>query len=176
MAGHNKWTQIKRQKAKTDGAKARIFTKYAKLICNEAKKSRGNLESPGLASAIERARKENMPNDSIERAIKKAVGDSSAQLELLTYECFGPGGCAILIEALTANRNKASAEIKHILSTHNSALGVPGSASWAFTKEDNVWTPLSPVELSEDELEKLQLLIEDLEANEEVQEVITNVA
>jgi YebC/PmpR family DNA-binding regulatory protein len=175
MSGHNKWSQIKHRKEKTDAQKSKLFSKYAKLITVEAKKSKGNKDAPGLKAAVEKARGANMPNDSIERAIKKATADNSATLESITYETYGPGGCAMVIEALTDNRNKAAQEIKFILSKHGSALAAIGAASWAFAKEGAVWKPTTTVTLEERDLELLEKLVEELEENEEVQEVSTNV-
>lgn len=182
MSGHNKWSQIKRQKEKTDAQKSKTFSKYAKLITQEAKKAKGNRNSPGLQAAVDRAKAENMPNDNIERAIKKAT-DNSAVMEGITYEAYGPGGCAMIIEALTDNRNKAAQEIKFILSKHGFALAGMGAAAWAFKKKlttDNLqpttdgWEPTTTVPISEEDGEKLGKLVEELEENDEVQEVFTN--
>lgn len=174
MAGHNKFSKIKHQKAKNDGQKSKIFGKLVRFIGVEAKKAGGNLKSPGLALAIEKAKKENMPNDTIERAIKKATTDNSAQMENITYESYGPGGVAILIEALTDNRNKAAQEIKAILVKHGFELASPGSASWAFTKGPEGLAPNMTMPLEDADIEKLQSLVEALEENDEVQEVFTN--
>ena len=174
MSGHNKFSKIKHQKAKNDGQKSKIFGKLVRFITVEAKKAGGNLKSPGLALAIEKAKKENMPNDTIDRAIKKATTDNSAQMENITYEAYGPGGIAILIEALTDNRNKASQEIKAILVRHGSELASPGSASWAFTKGPEGLVPNMTMPLEDADIEKLHALVEALEENDEVQEVFTN--
>lgn len=173
MSGHNKWSQIKRQKEKTDAQKSKTFSKYAKLITIEAKKSKGDREAAGLKAVIERAKAENMPNDNIERAVKKAV-DNSAVMESITYETYGPGGCAMIIEALTDNRNKAAQEIKFILSKYGFSLAGIGAASWAFAREGTVWKPTTTIPLEEADLELLGKLVEDLEDNDEVQEVFTN--
>lgn len=173
MSGHNKFSKIKHQKAKTDAQKSKIFGKMVRLITVEAKKSGGNLKSPGLANAIEKARKENVPNDTIDRAVKKA-NDNSAVMENMTYESYGPGGCAIIIESLTDNRNKAAQEVKHILSKNGFELAVPGSASWAFTKTNEGWIPQTMIPVSDEDGEKLQIIIDELEENDEVQEVFTN--
>ncbi len=174
MSGHNKFSKIKHLKAKNDAQKSKIYTKLVRLISVEAKKSGGNTSAPGLAAAIAKAREENMPNDTIDRAIKKATTDNSAAMESIIYEAYGPGGVAILIEALTENRNKAAQEIKHILAVQDIALAAPGSASWAFEKQGNIWNPTTTVPLEEADIEKLSTLIEALEANDEVQEVFTN--
>ena len=174
MSGHNKFSKIKHLKAKNDAQKSKAYSKYVRLITVEAKKAGGNLSSPGLATAIEKARKENMPNDTIERAIKKATADNSAAMENIIYEAYGPGGVAILIEALTDNKNKASQEIKSILAKNELSLAGPGSASWAFTKTHEGWTPTTTVPVEGADVEKLTSLLEQLEENDEVQEVFTN--
>jgi YebC/PmpR family DNA-binding regulatory protein len=174
MSGHNKFSKIKHLKAKNDAEKSKSFGKYVRLITVESKKAKGNVTSPGLAAAIEKARKENMPNDTIDRAVKKGATDNSAAMESIIYESYGPGGIAMLIEALTDNRNKAAQEIKHILSLHGFELAAPGSASWAFKKENNVWTPTTTMPLEDADVETLSKLVEELENNDEVQEVFTN--
>ena len=173
MSGHNKFSKIKHLKAKNDAQKSKIYTKFVRLITLEAKKSGGNLNSPGLANAIAKARGENMPNDTIDRAIKKAT-DTSAQMESFVYEAYGPGGTAMIIDVLTDNRNKAAQEIKAILSRHDVALAAPGSASWAFHKEGSEWKPITTTTMEDADIEKLGTIIEDLEANDDVQNVVTN--
>ena len=188
MSGHNKWSQIKLKKGKSDAKRSQIFSKYAKLITNEARAAKGNKEAPGLRAAIERARKENMPNDNIERAVKKATEGGGAALEQVLYEGYGPGGTAMLIEVLTDSRNRTSNELKFILSAHGGNLASPGAAAWAFERVDHSanaansdansanekWHATTTVPLSEEDLLKLDKLVEVLEANEEVQEVFTN--
>lgn len=174
MAGHNKWKQIKEKKGKTDAYKSKIFGRMARLITMEAKKALGNKDAPGLKSAIERARAENMPNDNIERAIKKASDSSSSSLESITYEAYGPGGIAIVIEALTDNKNKAVQEIKTVLAKNNTSLSSPGSALWAFKKNGNVYEPTTTVPLNEEDVPTLEKLVDELENCDEVQEVFTN--
>lgn len=176
MSGHNKWSQIKTQKAKTDAYKSKVFGKFAKLITAEAKKARSNLNDPGLKAAIEKAKVANMPSDNIDRAVKKASGDTGAAMEEIIYEAYGPGGVALLIKALTDNRNKAAQAVKHILSGHGLTIAAPGSAAWAFEKEPttNNLRPTTTVTLSENDLALLEKLVENLENCEEVQEVFTN--
>jgi len=174
MSGHNKFSKIKHIKAKNDAQKSKVYGKMVRLITVEAKKSGGNLNSPGLAGAIAKAREENMPNDTIDRAIKKATTDNSAAMETILYESYGPGGVAMLIDALTDNRNKASQEIKAILARHELSLAAPGSASWAFKKEGEEWKPTTTLPLEDADIEKLSGLVEELEANDEVQAVFTN--
>jgi YebC/PmpR family DNA-binding regulatory protein len=174
MAGHNKWSKIKRQKGASDAQKSKIFSKLVRYISVEAKKSGGNVSSPGLAAAIKKAKEENMPNDTIDRAIKKATTDNSAAMENITYEAYGPGGCALIVEALTDNRNKAAQEIKHIFSKNGFELAAPGSATWAFTKENGEWIPQTTVPVEGDDAAKLEALMNELEENDEVQDVFTN--
>ncbi|MEK7117886.1 MAG: YebC/PmpR family DNA-binding transcriptional regulator [Patescibacteria group bacterium] len=175
MSGHNKWSKIKNKKAVTDAYKARVFSKLVRFITVESKKTKGDINSPGLRAAIEKAKAENVPNDNIERAIKKGAGADAGEMEQITYEAYGPGGCALIIEALTDNRNKAAQEIKHILTKNGYALAAPGSASWAFTKNlSGEWIPNTKVGISEEDGAKLQTLIEELEENDEVQEIYTN--
>lgn len=173
MSGHNKWSKIKRQKEKTDGQKSKIFSKLLRMISVEVKLAQGNASSPGVRTAIEKAREANVPNENIERAIKRA-NETGENLETVTYEAYGPGGSALIIEALTSNRNKAAQEIKHILSEFNIALASIGSATWAFEKKAGEWIPSTTVTLSGEEGEKLEEIIEALEENDEVQSVFTN--
>lgn len=174
MSGHNKWSKIKHQKAKTDAQKSKIFGKMVRLLSVEARKAKGNLDSPGLKTAIEKAKSENVPNDTIDRAIKKASTDNSAEMDAVTYESYGPGGSALIIEALTDNRNKAAQEIKFILSKHGCELAAIGSATWAFQKTHEGWVPQTNIPINEEDGQKLEALIEELENNDEVQEVYTN--
>ncbi|MFH0804515.1 MAG: YebC/PmpR family DNA-binding transcriptional regulator [Candidatus Zambryskibacteria bacterium] len=176
MSGHNKWSKIKNKKAVTDAQKSKIFGKLVRFIAVESKKAKGDANAPGLRSAIEKAKEANVPNDNIERAIKKGTGGEGNETEQITYEAYGPGGCALIIEALTENRNKAAQEIKHILSKNGFELAAPGSAIWAFEKKvgENEWSPKNTMQISEGDGQKLDVLIEELEENDEVQEVFTN--
>jgi len=174
MAGHNKWSKIKRQKEKTDAQKSKVFSKFAKLISTASREAKGDVNSPTLRAIIEKAREFNMPADNIKRAVEKGTGAGGEQLEHITYESYGPGGTALLIDALTGNRNKAAQEVKFILSKHGLELAQPGSASWAFKKENMEWVPTMTVPVSEEDSQKLEALIDELEDNDEVQDVYTN--
>ncbi len=175
MSGHNKWSKIKNKKAVTDAQKSKVFGKLVRFIAVESKKAKGDINSPGLRTAIEKAKEANVPSDNIERAIKKGTGGEGGEMEQITYEAYGPGGCALIIEALTENRNKAAQEIKHILSENGFELATPGSASWAFEKQiGSGWLPKNTTPISDEDGEKLNILIEELEENDEVQEVFTN--
>lgn len=176
MAGHNKWSKIKRQKGATDAAKSKIFSKMARAISTASRQVNGDTNSPTLRAAIEKAREYNMTNDAIERAVKKGSEADSQKLEAITYESYGPGGSALIIETLTGNRNKAAQEVKFILSEHGFSLASPGSAAWAFVKEGGEWKPTLTTPLSPEDEEKLEKLISALEENDEVQDVYTNAA
>ncbi len=176
MSGHNKWSKIKNRKAVTDAQKSKIFGKYARLIAVESKKVGGDINSPSLKAVIDRAKAENMPSDNIERAVKKGAGGETENLEQVIYETYGPGGCAILIDALTDNRNRTAQEIKHALSENGLELAQPGSASWAFQKTNEGFEPTVPIEISENDQEKLEEVCEDLDSLDDVQNIFTNVS
>lgn len=173
MSGHNKWSKVKNKKAVTDARKSKIFSKHARFITLESKKAGGDLNAPGLRNAIDRAKKDSMPSDNIERAVAKGVGSEADTMEEIMYETYGPGGTAILIVTLTDNRNRTAPEIKHLLTKHGYQLGAPGSAAWAFEKTDIGYTPTTPVELTDADGEKLATLIEALEEHDDVQDVYT---
>lgn len=174
MSGHNKWSKIKNKKAVTDATKSKIFGKLLHVIAVESKNCGGDINSPGLRTAIEKAKAANVPNDNIERAVKKGVGGEGGNMDLIAYECYGPGGCAIIIEVLTDNNNRTSQEIKHLLSKSGYELSAPGSATWAFEKKEGGWAPKTKIIISEEDGEKLSDLIEKLEEHGDVQQVFCN--
>ncbi len=139
----------------------------------ESRKANGNLSSPGLVAAIERAKKDSMPKDNIERAIAKGSGADSASLTEVLYETYGPSGVAMLITAVTDNANRTTPEIKHVLSKLGYQLGVTGSSAWAFTKTADGYAPNMPMSLSDEDGEKLASLIEALEEHDDVQDIFT---
>ncbi len=173
MSGHNKWSKIKHKKAVTDAQKSKVFSKLVKLIKVEARLADGDENAPGLKTAIDKAKAENMPKDNIERAIKSAT-DGSAADEKVVYEAYGPGGTALIIEGLTDNTNRTSAEIKHILSKLDIELATPGSALWAFERDGAEWKPTTLIPIDETDSEKLQKVLDALEEQDDVQEIYTN--
>lgn len=173
MSGHNKWSKVKHKKAATDAKKGKLFSKYSRLIALESKKAGGDKNAPGLSAVVDRARKESMPSDNIERAIQKGAGGGGDVMEETLYETYGPGGTAILITAVTDNPNRTNPEIRHLLSKAGYQLGTPGSAIWAFTKTDGGYVPNTAVDLSDDDGEKLATLIEAVEEHDDVQDVYT---
>ena len=176
MSGHNKWSKIKHKKAASDAKKSKDFSKIVKLLLVEAKAAEGNRNSPGLKAVIEKARAMNVSGDTIEKAIKKGQSTDTSLMTAITYEAYGPGGIAIVIQALTENRNKAAAEIKHILAKHGVTLAGIGAATWAFVREGMSWVPQTTVDAEEEDLQKIAALVEELEDNDEVQEVFINAA
>jgi YebC/PmpR family DNA-binding regulatory protein len=175
MSGHSKWSQIKRQKAVTDSARSRIFSRFARLITLESKKANGVVSAPGLSVAIARAKAANMPKDNIERAILKGTSKESGSVEQVLYEAYGPSGVAILIEALTDNKNRTTPEIKHLLSKQGVEVAAPGAATWAFTKTGSTYIPNEPLtEVGGVDEEKLTVILEALDEHEDVQAVFTN--
>jgi YebC/PmpR family DNA-binding regulatory protein len=176
MAGHNKWAQIKRQKGAADKAKSNLWGKLGRRIAVESKLARGDVNAAALRAAIERAKKENMPKDTIDRAIAKGTSADASQMESILYEAYGPGGAAILIQVLTDSRNRAAQEIKHLLSKNGIALASPGSASWAFEKTADGYSPKTEVQLSPEDDASLMKIMEEIDAYDDVEEVYTNAA
>lgn len=174
MSGHNKWSKIKHKKAASDAVKSKIYSKLVKLIQVESKLAGGDVTSPGLRAAIDKAKAENMPKDNIERAVKKGASSDTAAMEEVMYEAYGPGGSALVITGLTDNKNRTAPEIKHILTKNGLQLATPGSATWAFEKTSEGWEPKQSTPISEEDGVKLERLIEELEDNDDVQDVFTN--
>lgn len=175
MAGHNKWTQIKRQKAVTDSKKSKVFSKCSKIIALAARKCSDPAMNFELRTAIEKSKAENMPRDIIERAIAKGSGSGAGgQLESARYEAYGPGGTAIIIDVITDSKNRTVAEIKHLLAEHNAKFAEQGSVLWAFDITAQKVTPKITVELSPADQEALGKLAEALTDLEDTQEVYTN--
>ena len=176
MAGHSKWAKLKHTKGKTDAQKAKTFSKLVRFITIEAKKAGGDRNAPGVRTAVEKAKAANMPSDNIERALNKASADAS-RVEPVVYEAYGPGGCALIIEGYTDSRNRTSQELKHLLGQHGSSLANPGAAMWAFTKgDDGNLEPISPIDLSDDDAQKMAELSDALEDHDDISEVYTNAA
>jgi YebC/PmpR family DNA-binding regulatory protein len=138
MSGHSKWSSIKHKKAATDAKRGKLFTKLARAIQVAAREGGGDVETnASLALAVQKARDASMPKENIERAIAKGSGaDQDAEaFEDVTYEGYGPGGVAILVETLTDNRNRTGSEVRHAFSRAGGSLGEPGSVAWIFEKK-----------------------------------------
>lgn len=159
----------------TDAAKSRVFSRYARLISLESKKVNGVLSAPSLSVVIARAKAANMPKDNIERAVAKGLEKDSSDFEPVIYEAYGPGGAALLITALTDNRNRTTQEIKHLLILQGVELASPGAASWAFTKTHDAYAPNEPlVDVIGADEERLSAILEALDEHDDVQQVFTN--
>ncbi len=173
MSGHNKWSKIKHKKGASDAQRSRLFSKHSTLITMEVKKSGGDKNSASVQTLIERAKKDSMPKDVIERALAKGSGAGGSALEEVMYEGYGPGGVAILIEAVTDNNNRTAPEIRHVFSKAGLELGTPGSAMWAFSKTTEGYVPNMPMELDDETGEKLAEFIEKIEEQSDVTNVYT---
>src|SRR5947209_739829 len=140
MAGHSKWKQIKRKKAVTDQRRGALFTKLIREITIAAKQGGGDpAGNARLRTAIDAAKAENMPLDNIERAVKKGTGElEGVTYEEVTYEAYGPGGAALLIEATTDNANRTVAEIRHVFQRYGGNLGAANSVAWMFDRKAQI--------------------------------------
>jgi YebC/PmpR family DNA-binding regulatory protein len=175
MSGHSKWHSIKHKKAVVDARRGQQFTKLARAITIAAREGGGDLEgNPALALAVQKARDASMPKDNIERAISKGTGEGTDmdQIETVLYEGYGPGGVALLIEALTDNRNRTGSEVRHLLGKHGGNLGEPGSVSYLFDKRGVIVVDAN--RYGEDDLmPAIDAGAEDIALDEDVYEVIT---
>ena len=137
MSGHSKWANIKHKKEKTDAQRGKIFTKIGReiAICVKSGGADPNVNSK-LADVVAKAKANNMPNDTIMRAIKRAAGeDDGAVYEEITYEGYGPSGVAVIVDALTDNRNRTAPEVRHLLDKYGKGLGATGCVSWSFDQK-----------------------------------------
>src|SRR5436853_4192271 len=176
MAGHSKWASIKHKKAATDAKRGAQFTKLARAIQVAAREGGGEpAGNAALATAVQKAKEARMPKDNIERAIAKGTGaDSEADaFETVLYEGYGPAGVAILVEALTDNRNRTGSEVRHLFTKHGGNLGEPGSVAWIFEKKGEI--VVDAERFSEDDLfPAIDAGAEDVNLDENVYEVVTD--
>jgi YebC/PmpR family DNA-binding regulatory protein len=175
MAGHSKWAGIKHKKAIVDSRRGKLFTKLARAITVAAKEGGGDIEgNPALSLAIQKAKDASMPKDNIERAIDKGTGEGADvdALEAVMYEGYGPGGVAIMVEALTDNRNRTGSDIRHAFSKSGGNLGEPGSVAYLFDKKGVV--VVDAERYTEDDLmPAVDAGAEDIVRDDDVFEVIT---
>jgi YebC/PmpR family DNA-binding regulatory protein len=137
MSGHSKWSSIKHKKAAADAKRGKQFSKLARAIIVAARDGGGDVNgNPTLATAVQKAKEASMPKDNIQRAIDRGTGASAdaAAIEQISFEGYGPGGAAILVEALTDNRNRTTADVRLAFTKHDGSLGEPGSVAWIFEK------------------------------------------
>jgi YebC/PmpR family DNA-binding regulatory protein len=178
MSGHSKWASIKHKKAVVDARRGQHFTKLARAITVAAREGGGDPNgNPALSLAIQKARDASMPKDNIERAIGKGIGEGADadQIETVLYEGYGPGGVALLIEALTDNRNRTGADVRHALSKHGGNLGEPGSVSYLFDKQGVIVVDASRYD-EDDLMPAIDAGALDIARDDDVFEVITEPA
>src|SRR3989344_6491882 len=175
MSGHSKWSQIKRQKGIADQKKGQLFSKLSKVISMAARRGADPEMNIELKNAVDKAREANMPKENIERAIKRVSDKNIAQLEELTIEAVGPISLALIITAITDNKNRTMGEVKNILIEFNYKIAQQGAAMWMFDRKGQEFIPKYPVEnLSEDTKSNLEKLFEKLDENEDIQEIFDN--
>ena len=176
MSGHSKWSNIKNRKGKQDAVKGKIFTKMAKLIAVAAREGGGDPEmNAKLRDAIAKAKAANMPNDNVDRAVKKGTGElGDAIFEEIAYEGYGPGGVAVIVSALTDNKNRTAADVRHAFDKNGGNLGTNGCVGFLFTKSGRIMVEKSDA-IDEDELMMLALDAgaEDMEVAEDGYTIIT---
>lgn len=176
MAGHSKWHNIQRRKGAQDAKRGKIFMRHAKFIYTAAKQGGGDPDmNSALRLAIDKAKADNMPNDNIDRAIKKATGNlDGANYEEVTYEGYGPGGVAVIVHVLTDNRNRTAAEVRHAFSKNGGNLGETGCVSFMFNRKGYI-VILNKETIDEDELtmEVIEAGGDDIEVSDEVFEIYT---
>lgn len=177
MSGHSKWHNIQAKKGKTDAARGKIFTKLGREILIAVKQGGPDVSTNSkLKDVVAKAKANNMPNDTINNAIKRAAGAGTGEnYEEVVYEGYGPNGIAIIVEASTDNRNRTAADIRHIFSKHSGNLGTTGCVSYLFSRKGIIVIAKENCKFSEDELMLLALDsgAEDFSADDECYEIIT---
>lgn len=177
MAGHSKWHNIQRRKNAQDAKRGKIFMRHAKLVYTAAKNGGGDPDkNPALRLAIDKAKADNMPNDNVERAIKKATGNlDGATYEEITYEGYGPGGAAIIVHVLTDNKNRTAAEVRHAFNKNGGNLGENGCVAFMFDRKGYIVIPDEEGTIDEDEitLEAIEAGADDIVAHEGAYEIFT---
>ncbi len=177
MSGHSHFKSIKHKKELTDKKRGKIFSKMAKVIEIAARKGGDPNMNPALRLAVEKSRSVNMPNDNIERAIKKGTGEDKegGKLEEVIYEAYGPGGIALIIEAITDNKNRTVSELKHILNSFSGSLSGTGSVTYMFERKGAEWIPKYSIDITDASVkEQITKLFEALDENEDVNDIYSN--
>lgn len=175
MSGHSKWHSIKHKKAREDAKRGKVFTKLIRELTVSARMGGGEPSmNPRLRTAIDRAKAENMPSDNIDRAVKKGTGElEGVRYEEFTYEGYGPGGSAVFLEVMTDNKNRCTAEVRHIFSKNNGNLGENGCVSWLFEKKGYFVIPRDNVD--EDALMEIALEAGAEDVSEDTEEQVFEV-
>ena len=177
MSGHNKWSKIKNKKGSEDARRGKIFTKLGRNISVAVREGGDNPDyNPALKAAIDKAKAENMPNDNIERAIKKASGDTNgANFERIIYEGYAKDGVAVIVDCLTDNKNRTAPDIRHIFDKNGGNLGTDGSVMFMFNRKGLIEIEKNGIDLDELMLEVIDLGAEDVSDEDDVYQIITSV-
>ena len=177
MSGHSKWNNIKNKKGKEDARKGKVFTKLARLITVATRQGGANPDfNPQLKVAIDKAKAENLPNDNIERAIKKASGDTSgANFERIIYEGYAKDGVAVIVDCLTDNKNRTAPDIRHIFDKNGGNLGTDGSVMFMFNRKGLIEIEKEEIDFDELMLEVIDFGAEDVTDEGDVYQIITSV-
>jgi YebC/PmpR family DNA-binding regulatory protein len=175
MSGHSKWHNIKIKKQKVDQVRGKLFSRLSREITVAAKEGGGNPEGNArLRTAMERAREAGMPNDNIQRAVTRGTGEGGAvSLETIHYEGYAPGGVAVMVEAVTDNRNRTASEVRSIFTKHGGRFGEVGSVAWMFDKKGQIDVQKSAVSEDDLMLAALEAGAEDIRNAEDTYEVVT---
>lgn len=174
MSGHSKWNNIKRKKEKTDGARAKVFTKIGREIGVAVREGGADPASNGkLAALIAKAKANNVPNENIQRIIKRAEGGDKTEYEAITYEGYGPGGIAVMVETLTDNRNRTAANLRHYFDKFGGNLGQMGCVGFLFRQKGLIVVDLEDKDPDVLMMDSLDAGAEDFDAGDEVAEVTT---
>ena len=181
MSGHSHWHSIKYQKQAADAKRGKIFSKLSRQISVTVREKGSDPNTnPNLRATIDKAKELNMPKENIDKAIKKGVGElEGAKLESVIFEAYGPAGIAIIIEGITDNKNRSLGEIKQILVKNNGKMVNEGGVQWMFERKVKnpgslEWVPKQEIEVSEKDRESCQKIFEDLDENDAVQEIYSN--
>ena len=175
MSGHSKWNNIKRKKENTHGARAKVFTKIGREISVAVRNGGPDPASNGkLADLISKAKRMNVPNDNIQRIIKKAEGGDKTEYEAINYEGYGPGGVAVMVETLTDNRNRTAADLRHYFDKNGGNLGTLGCVGFLFTQKGVIDISLEDKDADEAMMDALDAGAEDFDAGEDAAEITTD--
>ena len=177
MSGHNKWSKIKNKKGSEDARRGKIFTKLGRNISVAVREGGDNPDyNPALKAAIDKAKAENMPNNNIERAIKKASGDTNgANFERIIYEGYAKDGVAVIVDCLTDNKNRTAPDIRHIFDKNGGNLGTDGSVMFMFNRKGLIEIEKNGIDFDELMLEVIDLGAEDVSDEDDVYQIITSV-
>ncbi|WP_058990177.1 YebC/PmpR family DNA-binding transcriptional regulator [Anaerococcus rubeinfantis] len=177
MSGHNKWSKIKNKKGSEDARRGKIFTKLGRNISVAVREGGDNPDyNPALKAAIDKAKAENMPNDNIERAIKKASGDTNgANFERIIYEGYAKDGVAVIVDCLTDNKNRTAPDIRHIFDKNGGNLGTDGSVMFMFNRKGLIEIEKEGIDFDDLMLNVIELGAEDVSDEDDVYQIITSV-